>query len=137
LGLEIQSLGIRDPDDFDTAFQTAIRKRASALLTLADSLTNTHQSHIVNLSAKSRLPAMHEQREFVEAGGLMAYGPNLLGLFRRVAIYVDKILKGTNPATLPVEQPTQFELVINLKTAKNIGLTIPPELLTRADKVIK
>jgi putative ABC transport system substrate-binding protein len=137
LGLEIQSLGIRDTDEFGNAFQTATRKRAGALLTLADSLTNTHQSQIVNLSAKSRLPTMHEQKEFVEAGGLMAYGPNLLGLFRRVAIYVDKILKGTNPANLPVEQPTQFELVINLKTAKNIGLTIPPELLTRADKVIK
>jgi putative ABC transport system substrate-binding protein len=137
LGLELQSLEIRGPKDFDGAFQAATRKRAGALLTLADSLTITHQSRIVDLAAKSRLPAMHEQREFVEAGGLMAYGPNLLGLFRRVATYVDKILKGAKPADLPVEQPTQFELVINLKTAKKIGLTIPPELLARANKVIK
>ena len=137
LGLELQSLEIRGPNDFDGAFQTATRKRAGALLILADSLTITHQSRIVDLSAKSRLPAMHEQREFVEAGGLMAYGPSLLGLFRRIATYVDKILKGAKPADLPVEQPMQFELVINLKTAKNIGLTIPPELLVRANKVIK
>jgi putative ABC transport system substrate-binding protein len=137
LGLEVQSLEIRGPNDFDGAFQTAIRKRAGALLTLADSLTITHQSRIVDLAAKSRLPAMHEQGEFVEAGGLMAYGPSLLGLFRHVATYVDKILKGAKPATLPVEQPTQFEFVINLKTAKSIGLTIPPELLARANKVIK
>jgi putative ABC transport system substrate-binding protein len=137
LGLELQSLEIRGPNDFDGAFQTATRKRAGALLTLADSLTITHQSRIVDLAAKNRLPAMHEQKEFVEAGGLMAYGPSLLGLFRHVATYVDKILKGAKPADLPVEQPTQFELVINLKTAKNIGLTIPPELLVRANKVIK
>ena len=137
LGLELQSLEIRDPNDFDGAFQTATRKRAGALLTLADSLTIIHQSRIVDLAAKSRLPAMHEQREFVEAGGLMAYGPSLLGLFRRIATYVDKILKGAKPADLPVEQPMQFELVINLKTAKNIGLIIPPELLVRANKVIK
>jgi len=137
LGLELQSLEIRGPNDFDGAFQTATRKRAGALLILADSLTITHQSRIVDLAAKSRLPAMHEQREFVEAGGLMAYGPSLLGLFRRIATYVDKILKGAKPADLPVEQPMQFELVINLKTAKNIGLTIPPELLVRANNVIK
>jgi putative ABC transport system substrate-binding protein len=137
LGLELQSLEIRGPNDFDGAFQTATRKRAGALLTLADSLTITHQSRIVDLAAKSRLPAMHEQREFVEAGGLMAYGPSLLGLFRHVATYVDKILKGAKPADLPVEQPTQFELVINLKTAKNIGLSIPPELLARANRVVK
>lgn len=137
LGLELQSLEVRDPNDFDGAFQTATRKHAGALLTLADYLTITHQSRIVDLAAKSRLPAMHEQREFVEAGGLMAYGPSVLGLFRHVATYVDKILKGAKPADLPVEQPTQFELVINLKTAKQIGLTIPPNLLVRANKVIK
>ena len=137
LGLELHSLEVRGPNDFDGAFQTATRKRAGGLLTLADSLTIIHQSRIVNLAVKSRLPAMHEQREFVEAGGLMAYGPSVLGLFRRIATYVDKILKGAKPADLPVEQPTQFELVINLKTAKQIGLTIPPELLVRANKVIK
>ncbi len=137
LGLELQSLEVRGPDDFDGAFQTATRKRAGALLMLADPLTITYQSRIVNLATKSRLPSMHEQREFVDAGGLMAYGPSLLGLFRHVATYVDKILKGAKPADLPVEQPTQFELVINLKTAKNIGLTLPPELLARANKVIK
>jgi putative ABC transport system substrate-binding protein len=137
LGLELQSLEVRGPSEFDGAFQTAARNRAGALLTLADSLTIAHQSRIVELAAKSRLPTMHEQREFVDAGGLMAYGPSLLGLFRHVATYVDKILKGAKPADLPVEQPTQFELVINLNTAKNIGLTMPPELLARANKVVK
>ncbi|HXK30423.1 MAG TPA: ABC transporter substrate-binding protein [Candidatus Binatia bacterium] len=137
LGLELQSLGIRDPNDFEGAFQNAVRKRAGALLTLADSLTINHQSLIVYLAAKSRLPTMHEQREFVEAGGLMAYGPSVLGLFRHVATYVDKILKGRKPADLPVEQPMKFEFVINLKTAKQIGLTIPPNLLVRADRVIR
>ncbi|HWP56409.1 MAG TPA: ABC transporter substrate-binding protein [Candidatus Acidoferrales bacterium] len=137
LGLELQLLEVRDVSDFPGAFQSATRKRAGALLILADSLTSTHQGRIVELAAKSRLPAMHEQREFVEAGGLMAYGPNIVDLFRRVATYVDKILKGTKPADLPVEQPTQFELVLNLKTAKTIGVTIPAELLVRATKVIK
>ena len=137
LGLELQSLGIRDPNDFEGAFQNAVRKRAGALLTLADSLTINHQSLIVYLAAKSRLPTMHEQREFVEAGGLMAYGPSVLGLFRHVATYVDKILKGRKPDDLPVEQPMKFEFVINLKTAKQIGLTIPPNLLVRANRVIR
>jgi len=137
LGLELQSLEIRDPKDFDGAFRTATRKRAGALLILGDSLTIIHQSRIVDLAAKSRLPTMHEQREFVEAGGLMAYGPSVLGLFRHVATYVDKILKGRKPADLPVEQPMKFEFVINLKTAKQIGLTIPPNLLVRADRVIR
>jgi len=137
LGLELQSLEIRDPNDFDGAFQNAVRKRAGALLPLADSLTINHQSLIVYLAAKSRLPTMHEQSEFVEAGGLMAYGPSVLGLFRHVATYVDKILKGRKPADLPVEQPMKFEFVINLKTAKQIGLTIPPNVLVRADKVFK
>ena len=137
LGLELQSIEIRGPDDFDGAFQTATRKRAGALLTLADSLTINHQSLIVYLAAKSRLPTMHEQREFVEAGGLMSYGPSVLGLFRHVATYVDKILKGRKPDDLPVEQPMKFEFIINLKAAKQIGLTIPPNLLVRADRVIR
>ena len=137
LGLQVQSLEVRAPNDFESAFRAATGKRAGALLALPDAFTTTHQSRIVDLAAKSRLPAMHEHREFVEAGGLMSYGPSLLGLFRRVATYVDKILKGTNPGELPVEQPTKFELVINLQAAKRIGLTIPPNVLARADKVIK
>jgi len=137
LGLRLQSLEVRGPNDIESAFRAATSKGAGALFTLTDALIITHQSRIVELAAKGRLPAMHEQREFVEAGGLMSYGPNDADLFRRAATYVDKILKGAKPSELPVEQPTRFEFVINLKTAKKIGLTIPPELLVRADKVIK
>jgi len=137
LGLQLQSLEVRGPDDFESAFRVATGKRAGALLTLPDTLTVSHLSRIADLAAKSRLPAIHEQREFAEAGGLMAYGPNHSELFRRAASYVDKILKGSKPGDLPVEQPMRFELVINLKTAKKIGLAIPPDVLIRADKVIK
>ncbi len=137
LRLQLQSLEVRGPDDFEKAFRGATTKRASALLTLTDTLTITQQSQIVELAAKRRLPAMFQTGEFVEAGGLMSYGPNDAALFRRSATYVDKILKGAKPGDLPVEQPTRFELVINLKTAKKIGLTIPPEMLVRADKVLK
>ncbi|MGH7774911.1 MAG: ABC transporter substrate-binding protein [Candidatus Binatia bacterium] len=137
LGLQLQSLQVRGASDFQGAFRAATAKGAGALLALTDTLTITHQSQIADLAAKSRLPTIHEQREFVEAGGLMAYGPNHSDLSRRSAFYVDKILKGAKPSDLPVEQPMRFELVINLKTAKKIGLTIPPEVLVRADKVIK
>jgi len=137
LGLQLQSLEVRAATDFDRAFRTATSKGASALLTLADFLTITHESRIVDLAARSRMASMHEQKEFVEAGGLMSYGPSFLGLFRAVATYVDKILKGAKPATLPVQQPMQFEFFINLKTANRIGVTIPPEVLMRADKVIR
>jgi putative tryptophan/tyrosine transport system substrate-binding protein len=137
LGLLLQSLEVRGPDDFESAFGGAIRERASALLVISDPLTNTHQRRIVELAAKNRLPAIYPIREFVQAGGLMAYAPDRLEQYRRVAYYVDKILKGAKPADLPVEQPTKFEFVINLKAAKQIGLTIPPNVLARADKVIR
>ena len=137
LGLQIQTLEIHGPNDFERAFRAATGKRAGALLTLTDTLTITSQSSIVDFAAKGRLPAMYGESGFVEAGGLMSYGPNDADLFGRAATYVDKILKGTKPADLPVEQPTKFELVINLKAAKQIGLKVPPNMLARADKVIK
>ena len=137
LAVKLQSLAVRGPNDFQSVFRAAVREHAGALLTLSDSLINSYLSRIADLAAKSRLPAMHEQREFVEAGGLMSYGPSLPDQWRRAAAYVDKILRGRKPADLPVEQPMKFELVINLKAAKQIGLTIPPEMLMRADRVIK
>ena len=137
LGLQLQSLEVRDSKDFDTVFETATRDRAQALLTSPSSFINTHQARIVEFAMKNRLPAMYASPEFVDAGGLMSYTPNSADLFRRAAVYVDKILKGTKPADLPVEQPTKFEFVVNLKTAKQIGLTIPPNVLVRADKVIR
>ena len=133
----LQSLEVRGAKDFESAFRAATRERTGALLTLTDALTISQLSRIAELAAKSRLAAIFSEREFVDAGGLISYGPSSADLFRRSATYVDKILKGANPADLPVEQPTKFELVINLKTAKALGLTIPPELLIRADKVIK
>jgi putative ABC transport system substrate-binding protein len=137
LKLQLQSLEVRSLDDFEKAFRGATAKSPGALLTLTDTLTMTHQSQIVELAAKRRLPAMFQTGDFVDAGGLMSYGPNDADLFRRTATYVDKILKGAKPADLPVQQPTKFELVINLKTAKKIGLTVSPEMLFRADKVLK
>jgi putative ABC transport system substrate-binding protein len=110
---------------------------AQALNVLASPILFSHRTSLVDLATKHRLPGIYENREFVEAGGFSSYGANLDDMFRRAALYVDKILKGTNPADLPVEQPTKFELVINLKTAKQIGLTIPPNVLARADKVIR
>jgi putative ABC transport system substrate-binding protein len=137
LGLQVQSLEVRGPNDFESAFRAATKKRAGALLTLTDTLTSFHQRQVVDLAAKSRLPSIYEFGEWVDAGGLMSYGPNDADLFGRAATYVDKILKGAKPGDLPVEQPRKFELVINLKTAKKIGLSVPPEVLVRADKVIK
>ena len=113
------------------------KKRVGALLVLSDAMLNSHGTRVADLAARSRLPAAYGVRESVEAGGLMSYGPSFLDLHRRAAIYVDKILKGAKPAELPVEQPTKFELVINLKTAKALGLTIPQSLLQRADEVIQ
>jgi putative tryptophan/tyrosine transport system substrate-binding protein len=137
LRVEIKSLEARRPQDFDQALAALPREHADALLTLADPLTLFHRDRIIEAAAKNRLPAMYELQEFVEAGGLMSYGPSILDNFRRAATYVDKILKGAKPGDLPVEQPTKFELVINLKTAKQIGLTIPPNVLARADRVIR
>jgi len=136
-GLQIQSLEVRGPNDLDSAFSTMIKGRADALLPLGDSVVVFHRERIVNFATKNRLPSMHGDKAWVEAGGLMSYGPDILDNFRRAAYYVDKILKGAKPGDLPVEQPKKFEFVINLKTAKQIGVTIPPNVLARADKVIR
>ena len=135
--MTLQSVEIRGPDDFDTAFSAMTRERADALIAFSDPLIVLHGRRITDLAAKSRLPAIYASREVVDAGGLMSYGPSISDMFRRAAVYVCKILKGARPADLPVEQPTKFELVINLKTAKALGLTIPQSLLTRADQVIR
>jgi len=137
LGLQFQFVEARGPTDFDRAFSDMARARVGALTVLPTPMFVSERRRLVDLSAKNRLPAVYVWREFVDAGGLMSYGPNLADLWRRAATYVDKILKGANPADLPVEQPTKFELVINLKTAKALGLTIPPSLLGRADEVIE
>ena len=137
LGLQLQSLDVRSAKDFDGAFEAVLKERAQALTTAASPVISANQQRIVAFAAKNRLPALYPYREFIEAGGLMFYGVSFSDLFRRAATYVDKILKGAKPADLPVEQPTKFEFVINLITAKQIGLTIPPNVLVRADKVIK
>jgi putative ABC transport system substrate-binding protein len=137
LGLKIQPLELRSPDDFDNVFVAATEGRAGALMILGNPVAFSHRRRLVDLAAKSRLPAMYYASEFTEAGGLMSYAPNITEQFHRAATYVDKILKGAKPADLPVEQPTKFEFIINLKAAKQIGLTIPPNVLARADRVIK
>jgi putative ABC transport system substrate-binding protein len=137
LGVIVTSNEVRAPKDFDRAFAAIVQERPSALITLSDPLTRGHKKQIADFAIKSRLPMIAELREFAEAGGLMTYGANLLDLCRRAATYVDKILKGAKPGDLPVEQPTNFELVINLKTARTLGLTIPQSVLVRADEVIQ
>ena len=137
LGIPLQSVEVQSQKDFDSAFKTARTERASALIVLQSALTNAHRKPIMDLAMKNRLPTMCTQEEYVEAGGLMSYGVDTGDLYRRAAVYVDKILKGVKPADLPIEQPAKFELIINLKTAKQIGLTIPPNVLARADRVIK
>jgi ABC-type uncharacterized transport system substrate-binding protein len=137
LGIQLQLAQARDPSEFEAAFATMSSKRAEALMVLADVTFITHRKRIVELAALSRLPAVYGERDFVDAGGLMFYGASLTDTYRRAAVYVDKILKGAKPADLPVEQPTKFELVINVKTAKALGLTIPQPLLLRADEVIQ
>jgi putative ABC transport system substrate-binding protein len=136
-GVQVQSLEIRGSHEFARAFAAAIREHAQALYFTAEALFVTHLPQILDFVARIRLPTSFHRREFVEAGGLMTYGVNLPNLFRRAATYVDKILKGANPAELPVEQPTTFEFVINLRTAKELGLTIPPALLFQADEVLR
>ena len=136
LGVSILSVEARRLDDIDRAFATVRAKHAMALLLIADGLLGSNRKRIVELTAKGQLPAIYWRREFVEDGGLMSYGASVVDLYRRAAAYVDKILKGAKPADLPVEQPTKFELVINLKTAKALGLTIPSAVLARADEVI-
>jgi putative ABC transport system substrate-binding protein len=137
LGVQLQQLEVRGPDDFEHAFALMTRERAEGLMVLGDPLTVNYRPQIVDLAAKHRLAAMYDRREFVDAGGLMAYGPSIRAMYRRVAVYVDKILEGAKPGDLPVEQPAQFELIINLKAAKELGLTMPPALLFQAVEVIQ
>ena len=137
LGLHIQSYGVHDLVTFNPAFEAIASAGGAAVLTLVDPFTRLHRQRIIDFAAERHLPAIYESREFVDAGGLISYGIDLNAMQRRAAVYVDKILKGTKPADLPVEQPTKFELVINLRTAKTLGLTIPPSLLARADEVIE
>jgi putative ABC transport system substrate-binding protein len=128
---------VRSLDDFEGAFARAKRERAQALITTPNPLINTQQRQVLDFAAKNRLPAMYPTSEFVEAGGLMSYAPNYEDLWRRAADFVDKILKGTKPADIPVEQPTKFEFMVNLKAAQQIGITVPPNVLVRADRVIR
>ena len=133
----VQALEARNPDEFDKAFRLATSAKAGAILILPTSLLNTHRKRIAQIALDNRMPTMIATSQFMDAGNLMSYGPDYADLHRRAATYVDKILKGAKPADLPVEQPTKFELFINLKTAKQIGINIPPNVLTRADKVIR
>jgi putative tryptophan/tyrosine transport system substrate-binding protein len=135
--VQLQPVEVRAPHEFTSAFAAMSSERASALMLLADSMFGSHRAQVVDLAAKSHLPSMFWVKDFVAAGGLMSYGASYPDLLRRAATYVDKILKGAKPADLPVEQPTKFELVINLKTAQALGLTIPPTLLFQADEVIR
>jgi putative ABC transport system substrate-binding protein len=138
LGLQVQALPLRGPKpDFESAFRAATSSRAGALSVVSGPLLLAHRAAVVDLAARSRLPAIYNRREYVDAGGLISYGPNLPAMHRRAAAYVDRILKGAKPRDLPVEQPTKFELIINGKTAKALGLTIPPSLLLRADQIIE
>jgi len=137
LRLKLQPLAVRRPEDFERAFAAALKERAQGFTAATAPIINTHQKQILEFVAKSRLPAIYAQAEWVDAGGLMSYGPNAREQFRRAAVYVDKILKGEKPAELPVEQPMRFEFVVNLTAAKQIGLTVPPNVLVRADRVIR
>jgi len=137
LKLQLQYLDVLDPKDLQIAFRAATKGRAEALLVLAGAVFTSQRTQLADLAVKNRLPAMYYDTDFVEDGGLMTYGANRADLARRAATYVDKILKGANPAELPVEQPKKFEFIVNLKAAKQIGLTIPPNVLARADKVIR
>jgi putative ABC transport system substrate-binding protein len=138
LKLQLQPLAVRGPNpDFEGAFQAAAKGRASALITVSGGLFNGHEKRIMDLAIKNRLPSIHERSDYVETGGLMSYSADDADSYRRAAYYVDRILKGAKPADIPVEQPTKFEFVINLKTAKQIGVTIPPEVVSRPSRLIK
>ena len=137
LGVQIQFLEATERNDFGRAFEAATKGRAGAMTVLSSGIFHTHREALVGLSAKNLLPTVYDHKDYTESGGLMSYGPNVPEMFMRAATYVDKILKGTKPADLPVEQPMKFEFIINLKTAKQIGLTIPPNVLARADRVIR
>ena len=136
-GVKLQYLDVRGPKDIETMFRAASEARADAVLVLGSSVLVSRQTQVADLAAKNRLPAIYPQSDYMDAGGLMFYGVSITEMYRHAAIYVDKILKGAKPADLPVEQPTKFEFIINLKAAKQIGLKIPPNVLVRADKVIK
>jgi putative ABC transport system substrate-binding protein len=137
MGITLRHIEVRTPSDFDNAFSKMTSARADALFLLSDPIFQNNGRRLAELATKNRLPTIYDGPELPEAGVLMSYGANRSDLYRRTATFVDKILKGAKPGDLPVEQPTKFEFVINLKTAKQIGLTIPPNLLARADKVIK
>jgi putative ABC transport system substrate-binding protein len=137
LGTTLLYNQVKDTADVDAAFDTIIKEKANALLVFPDPVTNAHRTQIAEFAVKHRLPSMFGRKELIEAGGLMSYGPSLQEVYRRIPVHVDKILKGAKPADVPTELPTRFELFINLKTAKQIGLTMPPNLLARADKVIR
>jgi putative ABC transport system substrate-binding protein len=136
-GVRLQYLDVISSKDIEAAFRAANKGRAEAVLVFGGPVLNSHRTQLADLAARNRLPAIYSGREFVDAGGLMFYGASITEMFRRAAVYVDKILRGAKPADLPVEQPKKFELIINLKAAKQIGLTVPPNVLARADKVIK
>ena len=137
LGVEVHSVEVRTLGDFGDALEAALRQHPGALITVEDPLTMNYRNQIAEFAAKNRLPAIYGLREYVDSGGLISYGASFLDQVRRAASYVDKILKGANPADLPVEQPTKFELVINLKTARTLGLDMPPSVLARADELIE
>src|SRR5882724_7901269 len=137
LKITLLSVEVRRPDELERAFASITTQRADGLLVLTDPITFGNRAQVIEFAAKNRLPAMYEVREFVNDGGLMSYGPSMVGMIRRVPVFIDKILKGAKPADIPVEQPTQFELVVNESTAKSIGLAIPPAVLVRADAVIR
>jgi putative ABC transport system substrate-binding protein len=136
LGIQLHHLDVRSPTDVETAFEATTKGRAGAVLFLNSPIALSHRARIAELAVRSRLPVMHQIQDFVEAGGLVTYGVSGVDLWRRAALYVDKILKGARPADVPVEQPTRFELIFNVKAARQIGLTIPPHVLARANRVI-
>jgi putative tryptophan/tyrosine transport system substrate-binding protein len=137
LGIQIHSITAQEPGQFPAAYAEMQKRRTDALIFFTSSFTSFHRKQLVELAIKSRLPTMCSGASWIDVGCIMSYGPNVTELYRRSAVFVDKILKGTKPADIPVEQPTKFELIINLKTAKQLGLTIPPNVLARADRVIR
>ena len=137
LNIQLHYIDVLDPKEIETAYQNAAQHRSQAVLVLQSPVFSSRRQLLVELAIKNRLPVIYPQSDYMDAGGIMFYGPSMADSFRRTAIYVDKILKGTKPVDLPVEQPTKFEFIINLKAAKQIGLTIPPNVLARADKVTK
>jgi len=137
LGVRLQILGARGPSEIDSAFVAMINEHAGGVIVLVDAVLQNNRTRVTNLAARHRLPAVYGLGEYAEVGGLLAYGPNRLDMFRRAATYVDQVLKGAKPGDLPVEQPKKFALIINLKTAKALGLTLPPSLLVRADEIIQ